>query len=108
MGLGSDLDLARFCKTCWKSTVGLKALAGAPDFSILALEPSVWAWVWVLAWIWAGFAKPVGNQLWTLRLWLAPLTFPIWALSLLSGLGFGTWPGFGQVLQNLVEISFGP
>jgi len=44
--LGPGLDLDRFCKTCWKSDLILKALA--------------WA-----------------------------LTSPLWALSLLFGLGFG-------------------
>ncbi len=86
----------------------LKALAWALNFSKFASKLSVWGLVWGLTWIWQGFTKPVGNQPCALRLWFGPLTFPIWLLSLLFGLGFGGWPGFGQVLSSLLEISFGP
>ena len=105
LGLGPDLDLGRFCQTCWKSALCFKGLAWAPYFSNLGPKPYVWVWVWGLTWIWVGFAKPVGNQPCALRAWLGPLAFPIWALSLMSGVGFGAWPGFGQVLPNLFEIS---
>ena len=89
LGLGLDLDLGRFCKTCWKSALGFKALAWAPYFSNLGLKPSVWVWVWGLAWKRGGFTKPVKNQPYALRLWLELITSPIWALSLLFGFGFG-------------------
>ena len=89
LGLVAGLGLGKFSQPCLESALCRKALARAPYFSNLGLKPSVWGWVWVLTWIWPGFAKPVGNQLWALRLWLVPLTFPIWALSLLFGFGFG-------------------
>ena len=69
--------------------MGFKVSAWAHYFSNLGLKHSVWVWVWGLAWKRVGFTRPVKNQPFALRLWLEPITSPIWALSLLFGFGFG-------------------
>ena len=90
LGLGLNLDLGRFYKTCWKSALCLKALAWAPYLPNLGPKPCVWVWLWGLTWIWVDFTKPVGNQPCAFRLWLGPLTVPIWTPSLVFGFGFGS------------------